>query len=230
MSGDTGIILAAGGMGRRFGGLKQFLTLADRPIIEYSLDAIAVLDDVAEVVVVLPASHLKEGQRVIDGWRARRRSCDLEFTLAEGGLRRQDSVLRGLESLTTSPRYALIHDAARPLITSAEIAAVLSACRTSGSAVLATACSDSLKRVVDGVIVEEVPRDGLWAVQTPQGAETRILLDAFTRHGDADWTDDVSMLRAAGAASVAVEGSRENIKITSPGDQRLAEAILRSRV
>ncbi len=227
MNPDTGVVLAAAGSGSRFGSRKQFGSLADRPILHYSLDVFAAVRDIAEVVVVCPPGEIDVGERLVDAWREE--GGRPTIAVIAGGRRRQDSVLRGVEALEGS-RYVLVHDAARPLVRPREVEDLLAAIRETGAAVIGTPCFDSVKRVAGGKIVEEIPREQVWTVQTPQGAEIECLREAYARvGGDGDWTDEASLLRAAGVPLSLVEGSRENIKITSPGDEVLAEAILRAR-
>lgn len=224
---DVGVVIAAGGSGIRIGKEKQFLILAGRPVLQRCLDVFASLDDVAEVVVVCPADKCREGERVVGAWRSERQ--DFSVRVVEGGRRRQDSVRRGLEALTAS-RYVLVHDAARPLVLPSDVESLVAKIRETGAAAIGTRCSDSLKRVVDGVISAEIDRDGVWAVQTPQGAEIDRLRAAYAKaDNEVEWTDEASLLRAAGVPVSLVKGSSGNMKITDPGDEVLVETILRGR-
>ena len=127
-------------------------------------------------------------------------------------------------------RYVLVHDAARPLLLQSDVEKLLVVIRETGAAVIGHPSADSLKRVVDGSIVDEIDRRQVWSVQTPQGAEIERLRRAYAEVGDdREWTDEASLLRAAGVRVTPVEGSRGNMKITSPGDELLVEAILRGR-
>lgn len=231
MSRDTGVVIAAAGSGSRFGRRKQFLSLGGRPILHCSLDAFAAVRDVAELIVVCPAVALDRAQRIVDRWREgdpRRRVEGPTIRVIAGGPRRQDSVFLGLEALQAS-RYVLVHDAARPLVRPGDVESLLDAVRETGAAAIGTPCSDSLKHVEDGLIQGEVDRTRIWAVQTPQGAEIERLRRAYAAVGArAEWTDEASLLRAAGVAVTPVEGWRGNMKVTTPGDQLLAEGILRA--
>ena len=227
MSRDAGVVIAAAGSGRRFRGRKQFLVLADRPVLHHSLDAFAAVADVAEIVVVVPEEDLSVGEELVNAWKEGR--TDLDVRVTAGGPRRQDSVLLGIEALELS-RYVLVHDAARPLLLPSDVEKLLAVIRKTGAAVIGYPSADSLKRVVDDTIVDEIDRGQVWAVQTPQGAEIERLRRAYAEVGeDREWTDEASLLRAAGVQVTPVEGSRGNMKITSPGDEREAEAILRAR-
>jgi 2-C-methyl-D-erythritol 4-phosphate cytidylyltransferase len=125
--------------------------------------------------------------------------------------------------------YVLVHDAARPLILPEHIRQIITATRQYGAAVLGIPSHDSVKRVVERAIVEEIPRSEVWTVQTPQSGRVGDLREAYDQGSGGDFTDEASALRAAGVAVALVEGSRDNIKITRRGDERLAECILQAR-
>lgn len=235
---DVGVVLVAAGSGRRFGGRKQFLSLLGRPLLEWSLEAVAAARCVREVVVVFAEGDLAAGRAILAGWEERRRADGggrgaepqpLGLRAVRGGARRQDSALLGVEALGEAVEVALVHDAARPLIGAHDFERVAEAVRAWGAAALGTPSVDSLKRARDGVVVEELSREEVWAVQTPQGGRRKDLLRAYREAASEDLTDEASALRAAGIVVRLVEGSRENLKITRPGDERLAEQILRAR-
>ncbi len=227
MSRDAGVVIAAAGSGLRFRERKQFIVLAGRPVLHHSLDAFAAVADIAEIVVVIPEDDLSVGEELVSIWKEKR--TELPVRVIAGGTRRQDSVLLGIEALELS-RYVLVHDAARPLLLQSDVEKLLVVIRETGAAVIGHPSADSLKRVVDGSIVDEIDRRQVWSVQTPQGAEIKRLLRAYAEVGDdREWTDEASLLRAAGVRVTPVEGSRGNMKITSPGDELLVEAILRAR-
>lgn len=227
---DTAVIIAAGGAGLRFGALKQFLTLGGRHIIHYSLDVFDTLSELVAVTLVLPSEHLQIGEEVVSQWQSAKGDAAPEVLVVAGGDRRQDSVWCGIKALPPQARYVLVHDAARPLVLAADVQRVLKEIRRSGAALLGTPCADSIKRVKDSTIVEELPRDEIWAVQTPQGAALDLLRTAYAKVGNRDWTDEASLLRAAGIDPILVAGSRDNVKLTQPGDEAFAEAILHARV
>jgi 2-C-methyl-D-erythritol 4-phosphate cytidylyltransferase len=228
---DFGVVLAAAGSGSRFGARKQLLELAGRPVIHYSLDAFAACDAVAEIVVVAGGADLDALRELLAAWRGERPAAGgtIGLQLIEGGARRQDSVRRGLAALPAAVEYVLVHDAARPLLRPADVESMVEATRRHGAAVLGTPCHDSVKRVRGGEIVDELPRAEVWTVQTPQAGRVLDLGAAYERAGEQEMTDEASALRALGIRVALVEGSRDNIKITRPGDEVLAEALLRAR-
>lgn len=235
MSGEIGVVLAAAGAGRRFGAKKQLLGLLGRPLLEYSLDAFAETELIASLVLVVSPEDLSAGREILYRWKEARRlrqptRKEFETAVVAGGRRRQDSVLEGLRALWGRVEFAAVHDAARPLVRPREIAAVIEAARRCGAAVLGTPIADSVKRVRDGEIIESVPRDDLWTVQTPQVSRLEPLLRAYELGAEEDFTDETSALKAAGHRVAIVPGSSDNIKITVRADLELAERILRSRL
>ena len=162
-------------------------------------------------------------------WSSSRGAHATEVDIVPGGARRRDSVLRGLEALRGHAEWALVHDAARPLVTPEDVRMVIEAVRRHGAAAIGTPAQDSMKRVREGTIVDEIPRDEVWTVQTPQGGRLEDLIAAYTRDPATEWTDEASALRAMGIAVAVVEGSPENMKITRPGDEAMAERIIEGR-
>jgi 2-C-methyl-D-erythritol 4-phosphate cytidylyltransferase len=149
--------------------------------------------------------------------------------LVAGGEERQDSVRRGLEALGDAD-VVLVHDAARPLVPRRVIDAVIDATLRSGAAVPVVPVADTVKRVEsDGAVGETLPRDDLRLAQTPQGFRTGLLRAAYARAEREGFrgTDDASVVERAGGRVVVVPGSPRNLKITTPEDLRLAEALLR---
>lgn len=235
MRGDSGVILAAAGSGKRFGARKQLLEILGRPLIHFSLDALGLLPDVASVVLVMPAEDLETGTELVERWRRGRVAAGAPpdglplLSVIAGGVRRQDSVTSGLRHLRGTVRWVLVHDAARPLLQPADAQRVLDATRARGAAVIGTPMTDSVKRVREGMVLESLPRDEIWTVQTPQGAELEVLLAAYQAGAARELTDEVSALSASGVSVAIVEGPRQNFKITRAGDQTMAEHLLRSR-
>ena len=149
-----------------------------------------------------------------------------------GGRERQDLVGAGLDALADC-HWVLVHDAARPLVDAATVAAGLDAARRHGAAVAATPVRDTLKRVAPatGLVGETVDRTGLWAAQTPQVFRADLLREAFRWAGDraGGFTDDAAMVAAAGHPVSVFSAPAENVKLTLPEDVPLLEALLRAR-
>jgi 2-C-methyl-D-erythritol 4-phosphate cytidylyltransferase/2-C-methyl-D-erythritol 2,4-cyclodiphosphate synthase len=209
-------ILVAAGSGSRYGAEtpKQFLLLAGRPVIRHAAEALSrevdLLQPVGEAVPILAA--------------LRGMAC---LPVVPGGLTRQASVHAGLEALVPyAPNTVLVHDAARPLIPSGTIPALLTALERAPGAIPAVPVADTLKRGLDGRIVETVSRAGLFRAQTPQAFRFPALLAAHrARTADAA-TDDAWLLEASGQTVLLVPGAEQNIKLTYPEDmQRLEQAM-----
>lgn len=223
------VLLLAAGQSTRFGnqtGKKPFVSLAGQPVWMHSVHRFLGRDDVCQVVIVVAPDDRADFQS--------RFGANLLFMgadLCEGGDERSDSVRNGLAAINDEATHVAIHDTARPCVTEAAIDAVFAAAANSKAAILATPVAATLKRG-DGdppMIRETVPRDGLWAAQTPQAFE-RGLIERAHSHGEgATVTDDAQLVEQLGEPVTLVPGSPENLKITTPDDLRLAEAILAAR-
>ncbi|HEX4368222.1 MAG TPA: bifunctional 2-C-methyl-D-erythritol 4-phosphate cytidylyltransferase/2-C-methyl-D-erythritol 2,4-cyclodiphosphate synthase [Rhodopila sp.] len=209
-------ILVAAGSGTRFGAEqpKQFLTIANKPVIRHAAEAL-----VAHVTLLQPVGDPASIDPALHGVT----NC---LPATPGGATRQDSVRAGLEALAPhNPDIVLVHDAARPFIPDGTIPALLAALRESPGAIPAAPVADTLKRVIRGVITETVPRAELFRAQTPQAFRFETLLAAH-RAGLTGATDDASLLEAAGEAVEVVPGSDDNIKLTYPDDLIRLERIM----
>ena len=226
--GTVGVVVAAAGVGRRFGSAKQHLELGGRPLVHHSMDAFAI-EGVARLVLAVREEDVSVFRELAGAWSSSRGSRAPEVDVVSGGARRRDSVLRGLEALRGHAEWVLVHDAARPLVTPEDVRQVIEAARRHGAAAIGTPAQDSMKRVREGTIVDEIPRDEVWTVQTPQGARLDDLIAAYSKDPGTDWTDEAYALRAMGIPVTVVEGSPENLKITRPGDEAMAERIIEGR-
>ena len=210
---------------------KQFLPLLNRQVLDYSLDLF--LNDVGTTAGVCLVIDPSQRSRYSARYPKFLKSGALTF--ASPGKERQDSVLSGLTSLSSTnaaAAYAAVHDSARPLVTPAEVLAVVADAKEHGAAVLAVPCKGTIKRAAEGQFVEETPdRAMLYEAQTPQVALISLLLEGF-EHVDrtgAAVTDDVSVIEALGLPVKITVGEYENIKITTPGDLKVAEGVLVER-
>jgi 2-C-methyl-D-erythritol 4-phosphate cytidylyltransferase len=222
------LVLAAG-RGERFGAAepKAFLPLAGRPLLVHAIEALAACAAIDQIVPVLPAAEIN-----------RLRACKWSVIAARkvvtpvaGGAERQDSMRAGMSALSAEVELVAIHDAARPLVRPADVARVVAAAARSGAALLAVPVRDTLKRVRDGRIVKTLPREGLWAAQTPQVFRAALLREALAK-AEADGfqgTDDAQLIERLGCTVEIVEGDPSNLKITWPADLAWAEACLRER-
>jgi 2-C-methyl-D-erythritol 4-phosphate cytidylyltransferase len=205
-------VVVAGGTGSRFGGPKQFAPLGDETVLGRSVRVAAASTD--GVVVVATVDHLDATseivQRVAPG-----------SAVVVGGATRAASVRNGLAAVPATADLVLVHDAARPLASSALYAAVIGALVAGADAVVpAIAVVDTI-RSVDGGVVD---RDRLVAVQTPQGFRAGALRAAH--EGAPDATDDAGLVEASGGSVVIVAGASTNLKITTPTDLVIARALV----
>ena len=212
--GDVSIwtIVVAAGRGERFGGDKQAADLGGRPVVARSVATAVGASD--GVVVVVAAERRVEAEVLLAG-------VDGVSAVVDGGATRSASVRAGLAAVPDDAEVVLVHDGARPLATADLFARVVAAVRAGADAVVpGVPVADSL-RAVDGSVVD---RDGVIAVQTPQGFPADRLRSAHASGGDAG--DDATLVEAAGGTVVVVDGDPANLKITRSVDLALAAAAL----
>lgn len=226
---DVGVVIAAGGTGRRMGGTlpKQFLPLGGRSILERTLAVFNAHPLVRDIVVVVPHSYLER-----TAWLIHRGNLSKVKCVVAGGKDRQESVWNGLNAFGESPRIVLIHDAVRPLVRRKVVDAVISQTRRYGAAVAGVKVKDTIKwEGRKGYFTRTLDRDKLWSIQTPQGFSYRL---AFTAHQKAratgsGGTDDASLVEHLGRKVKIVEGDYDNIKITTAEDLAFAAMVLKRR-
>jgi len=218
--GEVAALVLAAGRGLRAGGgvPKQYRPLAGRPLLAHSTGALLRHPAVGRVTVMVPEGEEAQAQAALGPLAS-------EVAFASGGPTRQDSARRGLEQLADRPpELVLVHDAARPLVPPELVTRVLAALDRADGACPALPVTDSLRRG-DGVIEGEVPREGLFRVQTPQGFRFAPLLAAH-RAAAPGATDDAAVARAAGLTVALVPGDERAMKVTTAADFALAEALL----
>jgi 2-C-methyl-D-erythritol 4-phosphate cytidylyltransferase len=223
-----GAIIAAAGSSRRMNGLdKTLVQLAGRPALAWVLDAVAAVPEITELVVVVsPANH--------DGVRTLLEASPLaaRTVVCLGGAHRQESVRAGVARLSPEVELVLIHDAARPLVTSELLRRGIEAGAIWGAAVAAVSVSDTIKQVdASGQVVVTLDRSSLVAVQTPQ-VFRRDWLEAAYRHWPPDAppaTDEATLLERAGFPVRIFPGSPDNLKLTTETDLAVAAALLARR-
>jgi len=214
-------LIVAAGRGTRIGGPtpKQYLPLADRPLLSYAVGTFARHPEISAVRAVIDPTD-----RVL--YEAATSTMPVLEPVA-GGESRQESVRMGLESLVPlEPARVLIHDGARPFVEAATITAVIAALERSPGAIASIPVTDTLKREDGGYAVETVPRDGLWRAQTPQGFRFGDILRAHRAATGLSLTDDAAVAEHAGLAVALVPGSERNIKVTTTADLERAEQLL----
>ena len=228
---STGIIIVAGGSGRRAGGVrpKQFAFLAGVPVLARTINNFAAAMPGAEIVAALPEQH-------IEFWKNLAARFDVAaHTVAAGGAERFDSVKNGLAALTTDPELIAVQDGVRPLGTAEMIRRVAAAAARHGAAVPVVEAVDSFRETegepdAEGLVPSRiVDRRRLRIVQTPQFFRAGVLRRAYETEYREEFTDDASVVEAAGYRVCLAEGERGNLKHTTPQDFTVAEALIAAR-
>ena len=224
MKRDVGVIIVAAGSGSRTGSneLKQFRWVAGKPMLLHSIQTFQARTDVAMVVCVLPREYVGDPPPWIF------QSDSDRLLLSIGGRYRSESVANGLEDIPSECEIVVIHDAARPLVTSETITRVIDEARKGNGAVAGLPVTDTLKRVdSSGKIIETVDRFGLWRAQTPQAFPRKAIERAHREAREADRvaTDDAALCEQIGLTVVVVRGSERAAKITEENDFALGEAL-----
>lgn len=202
-------VVVAGGSGERFGAPKQFAMLAGRPLYQWALDAARPVVDGVVLVVPAGTSDLPAGADAV----------------VEGGASRAASVRSGLAAVPDDAEVVVVHDAARPLATTALFRAVVDAVQAGAQAVVpALAVSDTLKRVRGDAVVSTMDRQSVVAVQTPQAFSAPVLRAAHDSGAEA--TDDAGLVEARGGTVRVVPGDPRNLKVTTPADLEVVQALV----
>ena len=220
----SAIIVAAGDSTRMgFKMSKQLITLNGHAAIEYTLTAFQDCPMIDEIIVVARACDIDEIAQVAFNFRK-------VSSITSGGATRTLSVKRGVKAADRRVTHYVIHDGARILITPRQIETVLNAAFEYGAAAPGTPVTDTIKKVDEnGLILSTPDRSALWAVQTPQVFEKELYLRAMNHavENELAVTDDCSMVEAIGKKVYLIRGEYSNIKLTTPVDLTLAEALLK---
>ena len=219
-------VVPAAGLGARFGAQlpKQYVVLGDRPLLLWTLQRLAQCGCVAGLLVVLAADDIHWPTINVIGGKP--------VLTAIGASERSGSVLAGLRALPASvdaDAFVLVHDAARPCVSCADIESLIANAAPAGGGLLATPLSDTLKRGdEDARVVATEPREDRWRALTPQLFRRGELTDALARAATdrIAITDEAMAMELAGHRPLLVEGAESNIKVTTPGDLALAEYLL----
>lgn len=226
-NGGVWAVIVAGGSSRRMGFNKLTADLQGRPVLARSISAFDQCRSVDAIVLVCASAARAELEKI-----AREAAPAKLKAVAEGGAHRHLSVAEGLECVPEGATLIAVHDAARPLVTSAMIERCLESARNNGAAACAKPVTDTLKRINDeGFIVESIDRSHLWAVETPQIFRAELLRHAYREviATGGRVTDETSAVQAAGAPVALVDTPEWNGKITFPADLELARIVFRGR-
>ena len=219
------IIVVAGGKGLRMGGEvpKQFQVIGNKPVLMVTLERLHAIDPAMQLVLVLPAEQF-------DLWKEMCRQYEfaVPLLLTQGGATRFHSVQNGLAQVDAIDEALVgVHDGVRPFVSQRVIDDCFREAWIHGAAIPMIDLQDSLRHIVgaDGV-TEVVPRDRYRLVQTPQVFKLSVLRKAYEQRFVETFTDDASVVEASGKDVVAVEGNRENIKLTTPFDMLVARTLM----
>ena len=235
-------IIPAAGLGKRFGpdSNKPFLLLGGKPLIVWSLQQLETVPDIMEIIPVLQLKDMEHGKETFEEYGITKIK-----KIAPGGRERQDSVRNGLKLVEDKDCIVLIHDAARPLIQKDLIVNALKELTTIpftpaskaeeeafngyDGVILGVPLKDTIKEAFDKVVHKTLKRDKLWAIQTPQLFHFGSISKAYEKASEERYyaTDDSALVERYGGKIKIVMGSYENIKITTPEDLVIAEALLK---
>ena len=217
------IIIVAGGKGLRMGGdiPKQFVPVKGKPVLMRTLEAFYAYDEQMELILVLPVNQQ-------DYWK--HLCVEYGFTvphrIASGGVTRFHSVKNGLALIEGEDGLVGVHDGVRPFVAREVIASCYDAAVEKEAVIPVTEVVETLRLLTGEEESKTVPRSAYRLVQTPQVFTVSLLKQAYEKAYTPDFTDDASVVEAWGHAVYLVPGNRENIKLTTPFDLKVAEALL----
>jgi 2-C-methyl-D-erythritol 4-phosphate cytidylyltransferase len=223
-------IIAAAGMGSRMASdrPKQFLQLAGTPIIFHTLAPFEQCVLIQEVIVVLPAEEAAAFLTLAGKHGLRKLS-----RVVPGGTTRADSVKRGLKAVRPATAGVVaVHDGVRPFVTVEEIERVVAAAESEGAAILVAPVTDTIKQVSGDAVVKTLDRRELRRALTPQCFRYELLCKAYDQAdvNDPSLTDESALVEKIGVPVTVIEGSSRNIKITTPQDLAIAEALIKKEL
>ncbi len=221
---DTSVILVCAGNASRMGGMNKILMpLGKSNVIGICMSAFQNCPDITEIIIVTKPEYFDSIKET-----AQKLNISKLTHLTPGGDTRQKSVMQGLKLVSKDSSYIAIHDGARPLVKTEHISKVIQDARVFGGASLGVPVKDTIKTVDDGLIIDTPPRSSLYLTQTPQVFRKRLYFEAvdFALEHQLDFTDDCQLVEAIGGKIYMTIGDYSNIKITTPEDRAVAEALL----
>lgn len=220
------LLIPAAGMGRRMGSQrnKLLLTLLDKPLLSWTLEAAFKSHHINWIGIIGQPVDFPDFQKMISGL-----STNKSIELIEGGSTRQESVYKGLQALPPEAEQVLIHDGARCLATPELLDRCAEEVVKCPGLIAAVPVKDTIKVVDSSGLIQDTPnRRNLWAAQTPQGFEVKLLKECHEKGLQLGWevTDDAALFEKCGLPVKVVTGEETNLKVTTPVDLRVAEFIL----
>jgi 2-C-methyl-D-erythritol 4-phosphate cytidylyltransferase len=221
----TSVIIPAAGAGERMGASvsKQFLSLQGKPILIHTLERFQMCGAVNEIIIAVQPSTRQQVEFLVGEFNLSKAA-----KIVEGGRRRQDSVSNALSRIDPRAEIVIVHDAVRPFIQQKAILESIEKAKVHSAAVVAVRVKDTVKVGNDeGRFERTLDRSVLWSAQTPQTFTRQLLLDAYEKAGreNVEVTDDASLVERLGIRPAIVEGSFDNIKITTPDDLEFANML-----
>ena len=198
---------------------KQFLLLNGKPVLQRSLEAFAAFDPTMMCIVVLPETQISCWKDLCEKY-----SCNVPHVVVSGGKERFDSVKNGLKAISAEG-FVAVHDGVRPLVTMEMLRDGFETAEKFGSAIPYVDSVDSL-RMIDGETSKTLDRTKIKRIQTPQIFDVSQLKDVMDVEYRLEFTDEASVWELAGKKLYFYKGSEQNIKITTPSDLKIAEALL----
>jgi len=222
-------IIVAAGQGARMGGSvpKQYLLLQKIPVVSYALKAFDACRAVDRLYLVVPAADIEHCRREI----VQPLELGTPLELVPGGAQRQDSVFNGLCRVQDRAGMVLIHDGVRPFVDADLIRLCLEGAKETGACIPAIPVNETLKKVDStGLIERTIAREGIWQAQTPQAFRYELIMAAHRKAKEEGFlaSDDALLVERLGASVKIVAGKKENLKITTLADLRIAEALVAS--
>jgi 2-C-methyl-D-erythritol 4-phosphate cytidylyltransferase len=218
-------IIVAAGRGKRINQRlpKQFLKIGDRPLVAYTIERFEGCSQIEEIVLVVPEDYLSFCQQeIVDRYGLKK----VRRILA-GGEHRQDSVWNGLKALPTNTNVVIVHDGVRPFVPQEKINEGINVCAHWRAVITAVPAKDTVKEVRGLKVVGTVDREKLYLVQTPQFFDYQLLMKAYKRANEEGkyYTDDSALVEALGEEVKVIEGSYENVKVTTSEDLEFAKFL-----
>lgn len=209
-------IIPAGGTSSRFGKSNKLLEkIGEKEVIKYTVEAFE-KSNIDEIIICANIAIIDDLKKILNDCK--------KVRIIEGGASRQESVFNGIKACECD--YVLIHDAARPMITTDLINTAIDEVVFKNALTVATKTIDTIKEVVDGKIVKTIDRSKLYNTQTPQAFKYNLIKDAHEKLSGQNFTDDAGMLEALGQTVYILNGSYKNIKITTQNDIDIAKVYL----
>lgn len=222
-------IIPAAGRGERLGSKvhKPFLSLMNRPILAHSLDVFETCTIIDDIILVISDELIDRcATEIVQTFKYTKIN-----KIVAGGEKRQDSVYNGLMAIDDQCDIVVIHDGARPLVTGAMIEQSVELCKEHKAVIAAVPPKETIKRGEEGFVVSTLDRSRLWSVQTPQTFDYNTIVKAHEKAREDQFlgTDDASLVERIGEPVYILEGSYDNIKITTQEDLYIAERLLELR-